>query len=356
MDQRTAKEILSCRRGGVWASCIRAATWVASKPYALAMRLRRWGYRRGVLASHDSPVPVISVGNITAGGTGKTPMVAWIVRHLVASGRKPAIVMRGYLAVKAAPGAEPKSDEAQLLARLTGAPVIIEPDRVAGARRAAEGGCDVVVLDDGFQHRRLRRQLDIVLIDAVEPLGFGHCLPRGLLREPPAALADADAVVITHADEVTPEQLTSLRSKLAALCNPSVTIAQAAHKPLAVIDDAGRSHPPAALAGRAVLAFSGLGSPDHFLESLTRLGARIVATVEMSDHAAYSPSILAKLAEQAKAAGAEIMVTTQKDHVRLAGLAGVEGARIWQLAVEIDVTDGRKELLACVDRAAKVDK
>lgn len=356
MDQRSAKEIMSCRRGGAGASCVRAVTLVASKPYGLAMRVRRWGYRRGVLVSHDSPVPVISVGNITAGGTGKTPMVAWIVRHLVASGRKPAIVMRGYRAVKAAPGAEPKSDEAQLLASLTGAPVIVEPDRVAGARRAAEGGADVVVLDDGFQHRRLRRNLDIVLIDAVEPFGFGHCLPRGLLREPPAALADADAIVITHADEVSPQLLAELRGALARLCRPGVTMAEAMHKPVAVIDEAGQSHCPDALAGRAVLAFSGLGSPEHFLESLTRLGARVISTVEMSDHAAYSPAILAELADKAKAAGAEIMVTTQKDHVRLAHLAVPQGARIWQLAIEMDVSAGRDELIARVDQAVSAVK
>jgi tetraacyldisaccharide 4'-kinase len=345
MDQRTAKEILSCRRDDLGASCIRAALWVASKPYALAMRLRRWGYRRGVLASHDAPVPVISVGNLTAGGTGKTPMVAWIVRHLTEAGRKPAIVMRGYRAGKAAPYAAPRSDEAELLAQLTGCPVIVEPDRLAGARRAADAEADVVVLDDGFQHRRLRRQLDIVLIDAVEPLGFGHCLPRGLLREPPGALADADAVVITHADEVTPERLAELRRKLAALCNPSATIAQAAHKPVAVIDDAGRLHPPTDLAERAVLAFCGLGSPEHFFESLARLRANVVAAKALDDHADYSPAILAELADQARAAGAEIMVTTQKDHVRLAHPAVPAGARIWQLAVEMDVTAGREELL-----------
>jgi tetraacyldisaccharide 4'-kinase len=356
IDDRGARAIMSGRRRGPLASLIRAAAWIAGKPYALAMRLRRWGYRRGVLASHDAPVPVISVGNLTAGGTGKTPMVAWIVRHLSQAGRKPAIVMRGYRAGKTAPDGEPKSDEAELLAALTGAPVIVEPDRVAGARRAAKGGSDVIVLDDGFQHRRLRRQMDIVLIDAVEPLGFGHCLPRGLLREPPAALADADAVVITHADEVTPERVTELRRKLAALCKPSATIAQAAHKPVAVIDDAGRQRPATDLAGRAVAAFCGLGSPEHFFASLAGLRANVVAAKALNDHAAYSPAILAELAALARDAAAEIMVTTQKDHVRLAHLPAPTDPPIWQLAVEMDVTDGREELLARIDEAAMVDK
>ncbi len=343
---------MSGRRVGAGAFCLRAATWLASKPYGLVMRLRRWGYRRGVLGSHDSSVPVISVGNITAGGTGKTPMVAWIVRHLAESGRKPAIVTRGYRAEKTHPDGEPRSDEAELLAELTGAAVIVEPDRVAGARRAACGGADVVVLDDGFQHRRLRRQLDIVLIDAVEPLGFGHCLPRGLLREPPAALAEAGAVVITHADEVSPERLAELRSTLIALCGPGVAVAEAAHKPVAAIDEAGLSHPPTALAGRKVFAFCGLGSPEHFFASLAGLGAEVVGTAEMADHAAYLAEDLVGLAESASRCGAEIMVTTQKDHVRLEGLARGDGMGIWQLAIEIDVTSGRDELIARITDAA----
>jgi tetraacyldisaccharide-1-P 4'-kinase len=173
-----------------------------------------------------------------------------------------------------------------------------------------------------------------------------------MLREPPAALADADAVVITHADEVTPEQLAELRRKLAALCNPSVTMAEAMHKPVGVIDDAGRQRPPTDLAGRAVLAFSGLGSPDHFLESLTRLGAKVLAATALNDHAPYSTARLAEIADQARRSGAEAMVTTQKDHVRLAHQAAPSVPPIWQLAIEMDVMAGRDELLARIDKAA----
>jgi len=337
---------MSGRCRGPGASCMRAAAWLASKPYALVMRLRRWGYRRGVLGSHKAPVPVISVGNVTTGGTGKTPMVAWAVRLLAEAGRSPAIVTRGYKAVRTQEGAAPRSDEAELLSELTGSPVIVEPDRVAGARRAAEQGAGVVVLDDAFQHRRIRRDADIVLIDAAEPFGLGHCLPRGLLREPPAALKDADAVVITHADEVSSERLVELRRRLAALCRPGTPVAEAAHKPVAAIDEKGQRHPPDALAGRAVLEFCGLGNPEHFGKSLDGVGARTVAIVRMGDHAAYRQETLADLAELARREGAEIMVTTQKDHVRLAHLSPPPGAPIWQLAIEIEVTSGREELVS----------
>jgi len=345
MDQRAYKEIMSGRRGGAVASLLRGVAWAASKPYAMAMRVRRWAYRRGSLASHNAPVPVVSVGNVTAGGTGKTPMVAWIVRRLVEAGRTPAIVTRGYRAEPVKKGETPRSDEAELLAALTDVSVIVEPDRLAGARRAAEGGADVVVLDDGFQHRRLRRDVDIVLIDAAEPLGFGHCLPRGLLREPPAALADADAVVITHADEVSPEALAGLRQTLTPLCGPRTVFAEACHKPLAVIDAAGQRHEPETLVGKKVAAFCGLGSPEHFFDSLAALGANVVESVALDDHAPYSPALLKKLAEQARDAGAEAMITTQKDHVRLAHLPRPDSPPICQLAIEIDVTGGREDLV-----------
>jgi tetraacyldisaccharide 4'-kinase len=349
MDQRAFKDIMSGRRGGPGAACLRGAALALSKPYALIMRLRRWGYRRGVLASHSAPVPVISVGNVTAGGTGKTPMVAWIVHRLMDAGRTPAIVMRGYRAARAEPGAQPRSDEAELLAALTGAAVIVEPDRLAGARKAASQGADVVVLDDAFQHRRLRRDLDIVLIDAAEPLGLGHCLPRGLLREPPTALADADVIVITHADEVSPARLGEIHNMLACFCRPAVIIAEASHRPMCVIDEDGTSHAPGLLAGKKLAAFCGLGAPEHFFDSLKALGADLVACTALDDHAPYSEARLAELAAhagQAGQAGAEAMITTQKDHVRLAHIPAPAGPAIWQLAIEMDVGAGKGELVA----------
>ncbi|RLG28969.1 tetraacyldisaccharide 4'-kinase, partial [Methanosarcinales archaeon] len=178
MDTEQVRDIMSGRRRGVGAAALRAAAAVASCPYAAAMRLRRWAYRKGVLSSRSARAGVICVGNITTGGTGKTPMVAWVVDRLAQAGKTPAILTRGYRS------AEGGSDEAALLKRLTGAAVVVNPDRAAGAKQALAGGADVLVMDDGFQHLRLRRDLDVVLIDATNPFGFGRCLPRGMLREP----------------------------------------------------------------------------------------------------------------------------------------------------------------------------
>jgi len=340
MNEQRIRDILSGRRGGGGAALLRCGLWLASGPYAAAMRVRRWAYRRGVLPSHRAEVPVICVGNLTTGGTGKTPMAVWVVERLKQAGRRPAVLTRGYRADAAAGG----SDEAALLRRLTGVEVVVDGDRVAGAAKAVASGADVLVMDDGYQHRRLRRDVDIVLIDAAEPFGYGHCLPRGLLREPPAALADADAVVITHSNEVSPERLGPLRRHIAELA-PRASVHAAAHRPTFLIDDRGAERPLDALAGRTVLAFCGLGAPGHFFAAVRSLGAEVVAERALADHAAYTRELLADLAAEAEAAGAEAMVTTQKDYVKIAaaGAAGAAG-RVWQLAVTMELVEGAEQL------------
>jgi tetraacyldisaccharide 4'-kinase len=349
MDEQRVREILSGRDRRAAARCLRAGLWAASKPYAAAMRLRRWAYRRGILRSRAAGAPVICVGNLTTGGTGKTPMVAWVVRRLVEAGRTPAILTRGYKSRPGGQGGEGDSDEVRLLRELTGAAIAADPDRVAGAAAAVAGGADVLVMDDGFQHRRLRRDLDIVLIDAGEPFGFGHCLPRGLLREPPSALADADAVVITHGDEVPLDRLMRLGERVRRLA-PRASHHAAVHRPTGLIDDAGAARPLGDLLGRKVCAFCGLGSPEHFFTTLAGLGARLAARRALDDHAVYTPALLAELAAEAKRAEAGILVTTQKDHVKLAGMDCP--APLWQLAVEMEITGGRDELVERILGAA----
>jgi tetraacyldisaccharide 4'-kinase len=346
MDHQTAMDILSGRAGGPAFACVRAGLWAASKPYAAAMRLRRWAYRTGIAKSHAAGVPVICVGNLTTGGTGKTPMVVWVVRLLQQAGHRPAILTRGYRgeAPAAAASGTPDdglggSDEARLLAALTAAPVMVDGDRVAGAARAVAGRADVLVMDDGFQHRRLRRDLDIVLIDAGDPFGLGHCLPRGLLREGPSALADAHAVVITHSDEAALDDL----ARLAALA-PRASHYAAVHVPKCLLDETGARRPLGELLGRPVLAFAGLAAPDHFFAALEHLGAHLAVRRALPDHAAYTQSVLDELAAAAVAAKADMLVTTQKDHVKLAPLHAA--MPVWQLAVEMDITDGRESLVA----------
>jgi tetraacyldisaccharide 4'-kinase len=344
MDEQRMIEILSGSRRGVGPSALRLALRAAACPYAGAMRLRRLGYRWGVLPSQKVQAPVISIGNVTAGGTGKTPMVAWTVDRLTEMGYKAGIVTRGYRS------RDGVSDEAALLAEsCPDSPIIVNPDRAAGAGEAIAHGAQVIVLDDGFQHRRLRRELDLVLIDATRPLGFGHVLPRGLLREPASALRDADAIIITRSDKVTPEQLDDLQSRLARLA-PQAPRCLAVHRPTRAIDDSGSYRDLAELAGRKVAAFCGIGNPDAFFDTLAGLHVRVACRRVFADHAPYDQDIADSLSRDGCHCDAELLVTTTKDHVKLAGLA--LDRPVWQLAVEMDVTDGREQLLKLLQRAA----
>lgn len=342
MDQQWAMDIWSGRRRGAGAAALRAALGAAGVGYGGVMRLRRWAYRRGVLGSRQASVPVISVGNITAGGTGKTPMVAWVVGQLAAMGRRPGILTRGYKAV------DGRSDEAQLLERLCQTPVVVNPDRRAGADQAVAQGCDVLVMDDGFQHRRLRRDLDIVLIDATNPFGFGRCLPGGLLREPLRALREAHVLLITRADRCESAGLADLEDRLRRL-SPGALLGRATHRPVAVIDETGRRLGLDVLAGRKLAAFCGIGNPQQFFDTLVGLNARVACRKAFDDHAAYDAQTLNRLCRRPCMCEAEVFITTQKDYVKLPPEA--LDRPVWQLAVEMDVTAGQAELTARIAQA-----
>jgi tetraacyldisaccharide 4'-kinase len=316
---------------------------VLGAPYAGAMRLRRWAYRRGLKRSASAGVPVISVGNLTMGGTGKTPMVAWVVQQLKEAGRTPAILTRGYKAVAG------RSDEAELLKSLTGVEVVVNPDRIAGAAAAVANGANVLMMDDGFQHMRLRRDLNIVLIDATNPFGGGSCLPCGRLREGFSALRDADAVILTRCDIADPDAVAGLRGAVTKLA-PQASLHEAMHKPVKVVDDQGVQRPPESLAGRKAYVFSGIGNPDGFLATVCGLEAEPVGQLVLKDHVTYTPKFLQTMYKHADEQGAEMLLTTEKDYVKLEGMT-LERP-VWRLAVEMDITDGREALAERILQAA----
>jgi tetraacyldisaccharide 4'-kinase len=320
----------------------RAAAW----PYGVATGLRRRMYRRGALPSRDVNAPVICVGNVTCGGTGKTPMTAWVVDRLKQIGRWPAILTRGYKAVGG------KSDEAMLLQRITGVDVVINPDRLAGAAEAIKNGANALVMDDGFQHLRMRRDLDIVLVDASNPFGSGEnalgcCLPTGRLREPRSALADADVLIITRSDTVLPDEVDDLKDLLRRYA-PGAPIAAAVHRPSWVMDETGRQLSPKAVAGKRAFLFCGLGNPRGFLNTAIGLDVKIVEAAGLEDHVEYTDERIADLCDAAEKAGAEIMLTTRKDGVKLAGRSFT--CPVWQLGVHIDFADGRDDVVDAIQR------
>jgi tetraacyldisaccharide 4'-kinase len=334
------------RRGGA-VELLRAPALL----FGAVARLRGALYDRGWLPSERLPVPIVCVGNLTAGGTGKTPMVAWVARELARRGLRPGVVSRGYGA-RVSGGA---SDESALLAvELPGVPHASDRERARAGRELIERGCGALVLDDGFQHRRLQRDLDLVLVDATRPWGLPAppgggepvcaLLPRGLLREPLRALARAGAVVLTRVDQAEPRSLARLRERLLAVA-PGVALATAEHRPRGLRRVGGpESLAPQALRGERVELVSGIGNPDAFERSARDLGAEIVAHRRFGDHHDYAAGDLEGLGRS----GARV-VTTAKDAVKVAPLAERAGLEAWTLEVEIAVREGASVLAALLD-------
>jgi tetraacyldisaccharide 4'-kinase len=286
----------------------------AEIPYTLAMRRRNRAFDTGRREVHNVGVPVVSVGNLTLGGTGKTPMVLWLARWFRDRGVRIALVSRGYKAT-----ADSANDEAcELEQRLPGVPHLQNADRVAAARVAVqESDAQIILLDDAFQHRRIARNLDIVLLDALEPFGFGHVFPRGTLREPFDGLRRADVVVLTRADMVKEIERAKIRG-IAERFAPNVTWAECRHAPQAVITASGAEQPLSALQGRPVAAFCGIGNPAGFRHTLDRCGYNVSAWREFPDHFAYQTADVEAIAGWVNGSKAEAVVCTHKDLVKLA--------------------------------------
>ena len=293
--------------------------------------------------------PVISVGNITTGGTGKTPFVAWLTERLEKKGCRPGILTRGYgrrshedILTVPAGGAAPVSqtgDEAQIFLRTGAAALGIAADRyTAGVMLRGQFGVDVFVLDDGFQHRRLRRDLDIVLIDAMAPFSNGELLPLGRLREPLDALSRAGAFVITRTER---SRITSGIERKLREYNPHAPVFLAATVADRWVEISGRA---ADLASERVVAFCGLGNPKAFWQMLKSLGISPVETVEYSDHHSYTPAEVRCLAQQAK-----VLLTTEKDAVNLCeGAASLLGdTKLLWLKIDLEITNEAALLDLC---------
>ncbi len=349
MDERWALAILSGKRRDPAARLLRGLCAALTGPYRAAIAIRNFAYDHGWLRRERLPVPVISVGNLTTGGTGKTPLVAWLVETLRERGYRPGILSRGYRSLEGG-----LNDEALVLERLCpGTPHLQQRDRVAGGRRAiAEFGCDVLILDDGFQHRRLVRDLDLVVIDALRPFGFGHLLPRGLLREPVSSLARADLVVVTRA---SPAALADTWSEIAAALQQtrgSTACGLSAFTPSGWVTGTRRQHTPAALAGRRFAAFCGIGHPEGFFASLAAWGEPVETRV-FPDHHHYTPTELEELLIWRESLGVELLVTTLKDLVKIPASHPL-AAVVWALDIRCTFHAGLPELECLLDKLCPV--
>jgi tetraacyldisaccharide 4'-kinase len=317
--EQRAMRVMSGEDRRFSASLMRGALRVGESFYSGAMTARNSLYTSGIFRARKLPAPTISVGNLTTGGTGKTPMVRWLAEQLIARNLRPAILTRGYRAESTGGS----SDEAEMLSNMLGdrAAVIVNPDRVAGAHAAMqrEPKPTVFVLDDAFQHRRVRREFDLVLVNAAEPFGFGHVLPRGLLREPMHGMRRANAVVITRANTVTGDQLQQVSQALRYWDN-YIPIYVADHVHAAVMTRDGEKLPADVLRERRFFAFAGVASPASLRAQFQSYGATFAGLRAFPDHHAYTAADLERIAAEASAAGAEMIVTTEKDWVKVHAL------------------------------------
>lgn len=331
--------------------------------YAAGIRLRSLAYRRGWFKSFPACVPVISVGNITAGGTGKTPLVQLLAGWLRDEGLRPAVLSRGYGGTRSLrdvlvlePGCDPDplqaGDEPCLLARnLPGVPVLVSPDRVASAKLATGRlGAGLLLLDDGFQHLRLRRDLDLLLVDATEPLWKNRVIPSGSLREPLSAMGRADAVVCTR----TPES--GIPPDLAQLIEhrcPGRPLFIARHTPAGITPLGSAPLPRAGEESGGWLLVSGIGNPQSFRNTAEACGLRVAGEERFADHHRYQPSDLRQVGRLLADLGADAVLFTEKDAVRLGPLADQLGwpAGFLGLRMAVENEDQLKRLV--LDRARK---
>lgn len=315
--------------------------------YGALIRFRSVLFRLHLLASNKLPCPVVSIGNITLGGTGKTPAVIAVAGFLARSQKHPVVVSRGYgrkdeskvlivsdgrsILVNARIG----GDEPLLIAsKLPDVPLVVGSNRYQAAQHALQQfHADVVILDDGFQHRRLRRTLDIVLVDATDPFGNGKLFPAGILREPVSALRRAQAVIVTRVDKK--ESMTGLMDEIRR--NTQAQIFTSVHQPIDLVDcSAGDMKPLSALRGAKAFVFSGIARPLSFTSLLTSLGVNIAAESVYPDHHQYMKSDLAHIFRKAADARVNMIITTEKDMVRLKDLRP-DG--IWALRIELAVVE-----------------
>jgi tetraacyldisaccharide 4'-kinase len=367
-------EVISGERNDFKAKVTRALLFFSSKLFHVGINIRQWLYNVRILRDKTLGVQVIAVGNLTVGGTGKTPVVEKFARELSDAGRNVAILSRGYRS-KPKPfherllnkiffredqtpprivsdgkslllDSEMAGDEPYMLAsNLRNVVVLVDKDRVKSGRYAIEKfGCDTLLLDDGYQYWELRgRRHDVVLVDRQQPFGNEHLLPRGTLREPPSHLSRAQTIFITKSDGNTAE----LRERIAKL-NPDAAVIECVHHPLYLEDIfTGERKTLDLLRGKKVASLSGIAQPESFEHSLVSLGAELVYAKRFADHHRFTQQEVLNAINRGKKRQAEVIITTQKDAVRFPKIDRRD-LPIYFMRVEIKIVSGANDFQDCV--------
>ncbi|MFI5252670.1 MAG: tetraacyldisaccharide 4'-kinase [Bacteroidota bacterium] len=329
--------------------------------YETIIRLRNMCYDRGIFKTSNAGIPVISVGNITAGGTGKTPFVEYLVRYFIGKGKRVAVISRGYkregnLQVAIASAADDRGnamtlgDEPYQIARKFPEVILmVDADRVRAAHTAVGNHhAEVIILDDGFQHRKIARDLDIVLIDGKKPLQRIQFLPAGEKREPVSSLKRASLIAFNGGESGgTVDMLASVNTI------PSINIT---YRPKRICPiNLGKEMPPYHLKGKKIIAFCGIGNPESFSNSLKGLGAVVVQMIPFADHHSYIKSDVEKIANVYRHEKADYIITTEKDAVRLdhAMREILPTDAAYYLEIETVITKGEKILESMLEKFLK---
>lgn len=357
--EQFAVDVILERRAGKRAGILRAILFAISLLYLRIVTLRIRLFRSNILQGHQLGCPVVSIGNLTVGGTGKTPVVEKLARDLSIRGRRIAILSRGYKSVRKKGALAQSSpvrvvseggailldsknagDEPFMLAKnLRGVAVVVDKDRVGCGRHAVEKlGCDLLILDDGLQYLKLHRRFDIVLIDREAPFGNEYLLPRGTLREPPAHLRRATHILITKCDG---SDISELHGRI-RLYNKTAPIIECRHRPLELQDMAsGKTFPLSDLQGLKAASLSAIASPESFEQGLRRLGVDLELTQSFADHHRYSKREIDRFLKRCARRGISCVLTTEKDAVRMPRLFNQE-IPIRYLRIEIEIVKGQE--------------
>lgn len=329
------------------AAATRMALWAITPAYRLAIAIRNRRFTRDTSAVTRVDVPVISIGNLTTGGTGKSPMVIWVSQRLRELRLRVAIISRGYGGQRTASGTGPNDEALEMQQRLPDVPQLQDPDRIKSATIAIdELETQCLVMDDGFQHRRLHRDLDVVLIDATNPFGYGYLLPRGLLREPIGSLARADVVVITRCQQVDQPAIDAIMKVIAEATSdnhspPVICQTQTVANRWLQYD--GQSMEVDEFGTVAVFVCCAIGNPDSFVKTAARAGANIVGQKFFPDHHSFTRADIQNVVQLAQEKGAHRIICTHKDLVKIA-INQFGGMPFFALQIDLEFTHGEEAM------------
>ena len=337
-------ELVSGRKTNLTATALRGALRLLEIPYCSVVSARNLLYDKRVLPIHRPSVPIISVGNLTLGGTGKSPMVVWLCKFFLEKNLRPGLISRGYGGGRGG-GTHHGNDEfMEMSHRLPNIPHLQHPKRAEAIQKLLQTEqVDLIILDDAFQHRQVERNIDIVLLDATAPFGFGHVFPRGTLREPLGSLKRADIALLTRSNLATEAERQKIREQVLAI-NPNITWGETIHMPTSLVSlESLCDESIEMIRGRSALAFCGIGNPSAFQKTLEQCGVRVEKLIPFPDHYRYTSGDARELVQAAKELGTELLLCTMKDLVKL-NRSDFSEFPLYALAIEIQFTAGESEV------------